>query len=336
MEPDMAYAIEPSHPQEFAGPAFGWQDRPDDVRIATDRIREMQRGPVIFSEAAGEVFEQQAESDDPVFFWDAEEKVLGGPLATWNQLQVGSCVGFGTTRNVQDLLLWEIACGIGEPEQWPGTELCPEVTYGGSRVEIGHSGGGGDGSTGAWASEFFIRFGPVARGVYGSLDLTKYDQAQCRRLGSRGLGSEIESIAKQHPVTQVARVTSGDEGWAAIGAGKPVPVCSNRGFTMSRNAEGFSSPSGTWNHCMATRGRFKHPDLGRCIVIGNSWGNYLNGNDTIRYVDVDGQVKTKKLPAGHFATTLQVWAGMLSQKDSYAYAGLSGWKALKLNYNPLA
>lgn len=332
----MDYALEPSAPQEFCGPSFGWSNQPAEVMAACERVASYQQGPITFAEAAPELFDQQAGSDDPVFFWDAETKVLGALLATWNQLQVGSCVGHGWGRNTQDLLLWEIACGIGDPERWPGSEVAPEIVYGGSRVEVGGGRMSGDGSVGAWAAEFSLKFGVGIRGVYGNLDLTRYSESTCRALGRSGIPADLETLVKAHPVSSVAMVTTADEGWAAVGGGKPVPICSNRGFSMSRDSRGFCQPSGTWNHCMALRGRFKEPDLGRSGVIGNSWGNYLSGNDTIRYVDVDGSVKTKQLPPGHFAAKWDVIAGMLSQRDSFAIAGLSGWKANKLSHNPLA
>lgn len=307
----------------------GWVDDPQAVTevMTAWTARAM---PTTFAAAAPNLM--AAADDAPVFFWQAEELVLGKRLETWDQKSVGSCVGFGNGRCAQDLMLWEIAAG--EPEQYPGTEVCPEVIYGGSRVEVGGGRINGDGSVGAWAAEFLMRWGIVVRGVYGNLDLTRYSETTCRSLGNRGLSEELETVARVHPVRAAAMVTTKDEGWAAVGGGKPVVVCSNRGFTTHRDVDGYCSPSGVWNHCMTTRGRFIHPSRGKSVVLGNSWDDYLGStNAVVRYVE-DGVTKTMTLPPGHFATTLDVWGGMLAQRDSFALAGMSGWAKSVVDWTP--
>jgi hypothetical protein len=308
----------------------GWVEDPAAVDEQVDKW-ESYGMPRTFSQAAPDRMIDSAD-DAPVFFWKAEEKVLGHLLATWGQLRVGSCVGFGSTRTAQDLMLWEIASG--EPEMFPG-ELCPEVTYGGSRVEVGGGRIRGDGSVGAWAAEFLRRWGIVVRGVYGALDLTKYTETQCRDLGRNGLPTDLENVAKVHPVRSVAPVVSAEEGWAAMGAGKPVFVCSNVGYDSPRDKAGYCVANGRWDHCMGTRGRFVQPDRGRSVVIGNSWLDYLgSANNVIQYVDVDGSIKQIELPAGHFATTYANYDRMVRQKDSFALAGLTGWAKTVVDYTP--
>lgn len=329
---------------------FGWNAPTEDERNKTwERIRQMQGTPVEFSNAAPLLMEA-ADDNSPVFFWDAETALLGHLLDTWNQRRVGACVGFGTGREAQDLLLWEIFAGIGDPEKWPGAECAPEAVYGGSRVEIGKQLHGarfsGDGSVGVFAYEFLVKYGYPLRGVYGALDLTKYDENTCRRLGANGLPADLETAARSHSITSAALVTTALEGWAAIGGGKPVPVCSDQGFQMYRNADGSCSPNprDPWPHCMGTRGRamiLKTRDriesARRCIIIGNSWADYLgSANNVFQYIDANGQVATKTLPPGHFVAELDVWGSMLAAKDSAALAGLNGWKATKINHNPLA
>lgn len=310
--------------------ATGWKDEPE--AVAAMRAAWEARGmPADFSRAAPHLM--QGADDAPVFFWDAEEKLFGAAKPSWNQLQVGSCVGFGTTRMAQDLLLWEIFCG--EAEEYPGSDLCPEVTYGGSRVEIGGGSIGGDGSVGAWAYEFGTRFGFVKRGKYGTLDLTSYNERTCRALGNQGLPTDLEAVAKEHPIQAAAFVKTGAEVWAALGAGKPVVVCSNRGFTMQRDSRGYCSRSGTWNHCMGLRGRFVEPDVGPSVVDQNSWGDYLgSANRTIRYVGADGKVYTKDLPQGCFAIKLDVAGEMASQGDTAALAGFRGWQKTRIDLTP--
>jgi hypothetical protein len=248
--------------------AQGWVDDQPAV-WETVRAIEATGVPAMFAAAAPGLL--TGDDDAPIFLWKAEEKILGKMLKSWNQKGVGACVGFGNGRAGQDVLLWEIAAG--EPEEWPGAEISPEVIYGGSRVEVGGGRIGGDGSVGAWAAKWVKDWGLVPRGVYGSLDLTEYSESTCRKLGSQGIPSDVEDLAKIHPVTGIAMVKTGAEYWAALGGGKPVAICSNRGFTTTLK-RGFCSPSGTWNHCMEGRGRFTHPTKGKCAVIQNSWDGY--------------------------------------------------------------
>lgn len=308
----------------------GWV-RDDDAVAHILEAWEKKGIPSKFDEAAPRLM-MDANDDSPVFFFEAEEKVLGQRLPTWNQNPVGSCVGFGTTREEQDLLLWEIYCG--ELEEWPGAELCPEVTYAGSRVEVGGGRIRGDGSVGMWAAKFATDWGVVKRGKYGSLDLTRYNPTTCRNMGRSGLPSDLEDIAKEHPVSAAAQVLNKEQVWAAIGGGKPVVVCSNYGFSMTLGSDGFCSRSGNWAHCMGVRGRFKHPRRGRSVIIGNSWDDYLRGGSrTVEYVNEEGGVSTFELPPGHFCVTWDVIGGMVAQRDSFALAGLSGWKKLTVDYS---
>lgn len=317
------------YPPEYKG--TGWVNDPAAVKLVTDAWEARGMIPTFAGAAPGLM--REASDDRPVFFWDAELAVLGRQLDTWNQRQVGSCVGFGKTRSAQDLLLWEIAAG--EPEVWPGAELAPEVTYGGSRVEVGGGRVRGDGSVGVWADEFLMRWGVVKRGRVGGLDLTEYDEITCRRLGRDGIPADVEAEAKLHPVKAAALVVNGEEAWAAVGGGKPVTLCSDQGFSMTLGSDGFCSPSGVWNHCMAVRGRFVSPKRGRSCVLGNSWADYLRGGSrTFEYVAEDGSVKTKQLPPGHFCVAINTIDRMCRQRDSSALAGFSGWKRTTIDYTP--
>jgi hypothetical protein len=248
---------------------------------------------------------------------------------------VHNCVGFGNGRAGQDILLWEVAAG--EPEQWPGAEICPEIIYGGSRVEVGGGRISGDGSIGAWAAKWVKDWGLVPRGVYGNLDVTTYNESTCRQLGRNGIPAEVETAARLHPVTAVAMVRSGDDWWAGTGAGKPSAICSGRGFTTTLK-KGFCQPSGSWAHCMEGRGRFRRAgDKEKCGVIQNSWGGYLSiPSQDDKFIDVwtpTGDIRVE-LPEGCFATTLDVIDRMLGEQDSFFFAGLKGWEAVRLDYTP--
>ena len=136
---------------------------------------------------------------EDVFASEIEQKILGKLLPTWNQGQVGSCVSHGTGRAFQDTLLAQIA--MGKAEQWPGSEVCREGIYGGSRVEIGGGRlGGGDGSVGAWAADWLTKWGGgLLYTKYPELDLSGgYDERRCREWGSRGVPDSLEKYAKEH------------------------------------------------------------------------------------------------------------------------------------------
>ena len=47
---------------------------------------------------------------------------------------------------------------------------------------------------------------------------------------------------------EYAQVKSFDEAVYALSQGYPVTVASSQGFRMSLDANGFGTPSGTWNH----------------------------------------------------------------------------------------
>lgn len=300
--------------------ATGWI--PDPAAVAKI-VHE--NGIKAFSQIASRIMYAMGDTDSPAFFWDAEKKVLGKVLPSWNQGQVGSCVSFGYGRAAQDLMLLEIA--NGEAEKWPDYEVATEPIYGGSRVEVGGGQISGDGSIGAWAAKFVKDWGILIRQKYTfnakTYDLEKYNETRCREYGRHGVPDALEPEARIHPVTDVALVRTADEIWAALGASKPIPVCSMQGFTTTLSG-GFCEPSGQWAHCMAFRGRFVHPSRGKCVVIQNSWGGYLSGNRTFSYLD-GGATKQAELPEGCFCTTLTVAARMASEGDTFALAGFKGW-----------
>jgi hypothetical protein len=305
----------------------GWVRAPDEVAKVM-AAWEVRGTPATLSRAAPHIAAASA-TEEPVFFWKYEEKVLGKLLATWNQKQVGSCTGFGSTRAAQDTMFAEIAAG--DPYDYPGAEFCPEITYAGGRHEIGKDKIRGDGGVGAWVAEFMVKYGVLTRGKYDGIDLTSYDESMCRLLGNRGVPDALEPTVRQHPVTAAAMVESGEDVWQALGANKCVFLCSDRGFSYEL-VDGFCKPSGTWNHCMGIRGRFVHPTKGRSVVIGNSWADYLNGSRQFQYVAADGTTKTGELPVGCFCTTLDVVNGMAKQQDSFALAGVTGWAKTRVDY----
>jgi len=274
----------------------------------------------VFSQAAPDL-KGSGEGVD-IFFWEAEEKVLGARLGAHRQIY-GTCVSHGWGRGVQDLILVEIAFGK-EAEQWEG-QVATEPIYGGSRVEIGGGRLRGDGSVGAWAAKWVNQYGVLLRKKYGKYDLTVLDEDLAREWGSyrnrEGVPDELEPIAKEHPVGTVSMVTDGDDARDALCNGYPIPVCSGQGFTTTRDSNGFCRPRGSWSHCMLARGYCVAKGNRPAVPIQQSWGNSPTGND--RCVLESGREIT--LPQGVFMIDLDVFHGMLRQRDSFAISQFEGF-----------
>lgn len=299
----------------------GWVDNPAEVQQTMQFIASQQGMPAVFG-LVGEGLDDPLD-DRTVCLWEAERKVFGKLLKSWNQGQVGSCVSFGYGRGVNDLLMIDAANGVGT---FPG-EVATEPIYAGSRVEIGRGQVSGDGSVGAWAAQWLTRWGVLVRGVYGAVDLREYSEARARAWGNSGCPDDLEPIAKSHPVRTAAQVKSAREAWVALGSGYPVVPCSSQGFTTTLQG-GFCEASGIWQHCMDIRGRLTSKNRGRCFVIQNSWGNYLKGEPFVE----DHTGKRIELPEGCFCADWNVVDGMLRQGDSFALSGVSGFPVKPLDW----
>jgi hypothetical protein len=307
-----------------AQPVFGWVDDPAAREKSLDRLAI--RGQLF--EASFQPIRGSAGTQD-VFFWEAEQKVLNKLLPSWNQGQVGSCVSHGWGRAVQDLLLVEVA--NGEPEQWPGFEVCREAIYGGSRVEIGGGRlGNEDGSMGSWAADFVTKYGNLFYQKYPSVDLTGgYTERRAKDWGYKGVPDDLESACKEHPVGSVAKISSAQSCADAIVNGYPVSVCSQQGFAMQRSAGGWCRAQGSWPHCMEIRGVFVEKGGRKGFVIQNSWGDYLgSGNNTLALES--GRSVT--LPEGCFAAEWDVVDRMCRQDDTFAPSQFKGFPRRLLDW----
>jgi hypothetical protein len=241
-----------------------------------------------------------------------------------SQGMVGSCVGWGASLAV-DLTG---ACDIVyrcEPEVWRGRTIESSL-YGFSRVEARGKtvNNGGDGSTGFHAAKAIREFGCLHYGVeYGSVVIAESGkQDRDRSWGRNGVPNELEPYAKERRCSEVTLAVDFEQAAAAIQNGYPVVVCSGQGFSMSRDADGFCKPGGTWWHCMAFAAvRWgKRPGL-LCV---NSWGD----SNTV------GKHYPENMPTAvrncSFYVDADVCTRMLSGRDSYVYAGYSGFKRTQI------
>lgn len=240
-----------------------------------------------------------------------------------SQGTVGSCVGWGASLAVDVLA----ACDIvwrREPEAWKGRTVEASL-YAFSRVEARGQkvNNGGDGSTGFHAAKSIRDYGALHYGVdYGGTVIDKHSSQRERDWGRNGVPDVLEPYAKERRCSETTLATTFDEAAAAISNGYPVVVCSGQGFSMSRDADGFCKPGGVWWHCMAFLGLRggKRPGL-LCV---NSWGD----SNTVgkHYPDTMPDAVRKC----SFWVDADVATKMLSGRDSYVYAGYSGFKPTQM------
>jgi hypothetical protein len=164
-----------------------------------------------------------------------------------------------------------------------------------------------DGAVGAWAAKAVTLIGTVAQDVVGP-----YSDRLAKDWGARGVPDAVKQKAAKHKVKTSSLVRTYAELEDALANGYPVPVCSNQGFTLRRDAQGFCRPEGTWLHCMLICGvRTDRP--GACIL--QSWG-----------MDVPSGPLDLDQPPNSFFADRAVIESMLAMRDSWALSRFDGYK----------
>jgi hypothetical protein len=297
---------------------FGWVDDPTEVAAVSRR----QPWATAAATPAGQVSADELPKE--VFQWWAYKALFGRNPPEKNQKSVGSCVSFGTNTGVERGYAVDVKTSGGDSDQFK--HFVEEITYGGSRVEVGGGRIRGDGSLGAWAAEFVKagKWGLIARGVYenGKYDLTEYSESRCRQYGDRGVPDDLEDDAREHPVQAVVQVRSWIEAKKLLAQGYGIAICSDQGFSMRRDADGVAQPSGSWAHCMCLDGYVVLNSGKERGHIENSWG---------------GNAHTGPVGPGD-PSTAGFWADsgvidrMLRQGDSWAFSGVKSFPAKKINW----
>lgn len=286
----------------------GWVDDPEAVAIIVGAQ------PIPFFSMSQAAERQTIPSE--VYLWKAREKITGKPWPSRNQGRIGSCVSFGTAAAIEGTMAAEILAG--DPEQIK--DLAQEVIYAGSRVEIGGGRIRGDGSVGAWAAEFVKRYGIIDRSIHGKYDLSQYDETRCRAWGQSGVPDDLEPIAKAHPVKSITLIKTWEEAKKALASGYGISICSQQGFSMKRDGEGFAKASGTWAHCMALLGYQTGAREGGWIC--NSYGPDAH----------TGPVGSGNPPTCGFWVDANIVDKMLKSEDSWAFSGVDGFPARRINW----
>lgn len=248
-----------------------------------------------------------------VLLYEAMRKVWGRDMDPGPQ-RIGDCVSWGFAGSIDLLACIEVLRDGIEEHSWE-MRTCTEAIYALSRVEYGNLDGSySDGSVGAWAAKASTQGGFLPRTRLG-----EYDPQRAKSWGAKGLPDEYEAEAKKHVVQTAALVQSWDELKAAIANGYPVPVCSNRGFTTTRDAKGRCYPSGSWAHCMkflGIRDDSQQPEA----LLANSWGA---GSPSGPKGDID-------IPSNSWWVDAETADRMLKQRDSFALSQFNGYPAQTL------
>ena len=301
----------------------GWVDDPKEV----DRVLGMLPHP-LFGPAAICAREEPAATE--VFFWEVEEKIFGKTLPAHLQT-IGDCVSHGNGRAAQDLWFYQLlplipSLGIDKVREL-ALQIATEPTYAFSRVEVGNGRLGlRDGSVGAWAAKGATDYGHLFRKQYGSVDLSRYSGERAKAWGMprAGVPDELEPTARRFIVRTASLVTDGEDFKRALLNWYPGAICSQQGFTKTRDKYGFCRPSGTWPHCMEARGCaevLNGTTYDWSIPIQQSWGNSPNGPNRITCKSG----REVELPEGVFMVPLDdVDRRMLRAKDTFVFSEMQG------------
>ena len=319
-------------PQTISGNGdnYGYTPDPDGVR---DFLAELDQP--LFRDAGADTV-AKAKGVDTFLYraaYKAHQARYGLPWVVERQ-GIGDCVSFGWAHGVwiAQAVDWETG-RLAQPPAFPSTE----AIYGGSRVEArGKSGDGesplggwSDGSYGAAAARFVRDWGVVYREQVGGHDLRAYSADRAKQWGAygcggRGDGGKLDAIAKKHPATHVALVTTWEEAAAAIESGFPIPVASMQGFASTTDAQGYAAASGQWAHemCFIAVRYQKNGSPSDALLCLNSWGP--------KWITYKGKFPADQ-PEGSFWVTRSVVERMLAQKDSFAVGSVAGFGWRDLN-----
>lgn len=309
---------------------FGWIDRPDEV----EKMLHMLPQPELTSSNSPSMdqkkevflykpFREVVKSDPPKGPQKIGDCVSWGwgnlinyiaALQIFNQLKAANLLSLPPADEMMEAdfnKLVQAKAAITEQYQ----ETATEATYALSRVEIGgQRGSRSDGSTGIWASRACVEKGSLSRPYLEKrlgAGKGQYDGNRAKQWGASGLPDELEPDAVRHILKTTSIVRNFEDAFAQIQNGYPVAVCSNRGFTMTRDSQGFCSPSGVWNHCMLfMAGRLDRPGL----CCSQSWGQNTPNGPTVL-----------DQPDNTFWVDEKVVNYMLSQNDSYTGSQFEGY-----------
>jgi hypothetical protein len=231
----------------------------------------------------------------------------------YNERQTtGDCVSHGT-RNACDVTRAVEIDVDNEREDW--------IAKGATEAIYGARGFSGEGMSCSRAAEFVSKIGGIVvrKNYPGIADFSKYNGSLGAGWGGRGLPDKVIDLSNDHQIKTTSLVRTVEEARDALANGYGLAVCSNYGFSNTRDKKGFAKQSGSWGHCMAwiacddTNGE-------PAFLVQNSWGKWNDG----------GHPEWGPIPDGSFLIHADVAQGMLSQNGSYAFSGFDGFPLQKL------
>ena len=156
------------------------------------------------------------------------------------------------------------------------------------------------------------------------MDLSIY---QDTTVGSEQIGDDpvfqkVKDEGKKHQVKTISLVKTVEEARDAIANGYALSVCSNYGFSSTRNEDGIAQRRGSWNHAMAwiamDDSREKYDET--LFLIQNSWGVF------------NGGPKAHGQPDGSFWIRERDAHGMLNQNGAWAFSDVKGFPPRKVDW----
>lgn len=283
----------------------GWWPHPEETAKA----------PLVAQMAPHLMSEENAwDGKSDICLWDACIKVTGANLSAHKQT-IGDCVSHGHGSGMDYLQCVQIALGKVNGSFVLDQDNCyTEAIYGQMRKRAGQL-SNQDGASGIWAVESLVADGyPTRKGrVYNGSDAKKW--------GARGTPETLISEGKDRRLAAYVKITDTKQAMNLLNNGYPISVCSNQGFSMSRDANGVCQAQGNWGHCMCIIGGFLVS--GQLIfVIMQSWGQNVPSGPTI-----------KRMPDNSFGANENVVARMFRAGDSYALTSVPGFPANDLNFD---
>jgi hypothetical protein len=272
----------------------GWDEHnPDRIAFAMSQDA--------FSDVASHLF--QGSPPETVLLYKAWKDVLG-QYPAYPAQEIGDCTSFGTGHANDLLQCVQIAIG---KKPFEFHETCTEAIYGVGR-ELANMLGGGDGCYGGAVAKAVSQVGATDRKSVGP-----YSGSRAKSWGRSGVPADVKAKLAAHKVGSIALVATTDDVVTALANGNPCIVCSNQGFTMTRDTNGMCSAKGAWAHCMCIIGYRTH-NGNKEFCIGQSWGPSTPSGPT-----------TDDQPDFSFWITSSTLASMLRGQDSWALSAFDGW-----------
>jgi hypothetical protein len=276
----------------------GWIHDPTEVKRVLARL------PLPYFAAATPLLEGSG-AGQTTLLYEAFKDVNGGRYIDYPAQEIGDCVSHGFGHGIDLLEAVQIAIRRKSDEF---QQTATEAIYGMARVDIGGQFGSvEDGAVGAWAAQAVSTLGTLSRDVLGA-----YDGHRAKQWGAEGVPAGLKAKAVDHKVRTTSLISTYSELEDALANGYPVTVCSNQGFTLERDAQGFCNPRGVWGHCMLLVGVRADRRPGACIF--QSWGSSLP----------TGPLALDQ-PPNSFWADRDVVDRMLSMQDSWAISNFDGY-----------